>query len=122
MDIRFTFDASRPHAVGQLTLVGDMPSLVGSDKQIAWATDIRATAAREVAAEIAKVGGFTARYVLSTDADHIADAHAKIDAALATGSGPKVAAAIVKLFAQPSAKWWIENGRTDARVLIRNAM
>jgi hypothetical protein len=65
----------------------DLPALVGSEKQVKWAQDIRAKV----------IGTLGANGI-------------KWDAILAMSGDDKVKAELDKIM-QTSAKWWIDNGR-----------
>lgn len=126
MQIRYTFDPSRPNAVADLTCVGDMPALTGSEKQIAWATEIRCAVARELALTICKIIGIKPSSMVLADREDdmafVAAEHAKMDAVLTQGDGAKITAALDAIFAEPSAKWWIENSSTHVKTLVRDAL
>jgi hypothetical protein len=81
-----------------------LPALTGSDKQIAWASDIRAHVLREFDAAKAKIAEAVAR---------------KPNAAKV----PAVLAEIDKMRKNTSAKWWIESGRyVTAQEIIHTAV
>ena len=98
---------------GRLRIVTDMPALQGSEKQIAWASEIRAAKQIEFGQQIAKYAGVVWGPVVAGDADYIAESEAKIASFLAN---PKYAQAIERLkviFSVADARFWIDN-RTDS--------
>lgn len=121
-NIRLIFDETRPNAACRISVVGDFPALVGSEKQAAWALDIRATAAREIAEYIAKVIKLQVPMVTTREVDHpiVAETHAALDASRSMPGADKAYAAIDAIFAEASAKWWIEHGRAAPIVLIQD--
>jgi len=112
----------RPEAnTAAVLTIGNLPALTGSDKQIAWATDIRAKLAREVADMAAKAAGVAFGVVLRSDVDFIADVETRIATALATTPGAdRFAAAADRLFGRADAKYWIDNRNAPAIALIRD--
>jgi len=81
---------------------GELPALKGSDKQIAWATTIRAGIAADLGAQRAAIAAIAPKVAGNAEAEAgIAAAYAAMDAALA----------------QTSAAWWIDN-RTTGRVAV----
>jgi hypothetical protein len=84
-----------------------LPALTGSDKQVSWASDIRAKAAPMFAAAAEKVAAAVARNPNDPQA------------ALA----PAILSEIEKMRQNTAAKWWIETGRTlDASAILRAAV
>ncbi|GHE51153.1 hypothetical protein GCM10019059_07970 [Camelimonas fluminis] len=88
---------------------GELPALEGSEKQVAWATEIRATIIADLKAQRAAIGAIAQRMAGNAAAEAgIAAAYAAMDAAAA-----KTAAA-----------WWIDNraaGRAAAAALTDDA-
>lgn len=122
MTIKITVQfADRPNAGGYLAVSGDMPTLRGSEKQIAWADDIRARFAKEFAEVAAKAAGVKFGAVLRADVDFIAETERKIAEALATMTGAdRFVAAMSKVFAHDEARWWIDNQREPIAGFVRN--
>jgi len=89
--------------------VGDAPVLEGSEKQIAWATKIRAEIIAELRAQRAAIATIALKVAGNAQAEAgIAAAYAAIDAA----------------GAKTSAAWWIDNrmaGRAAAAALTEDA-
>lgn len=78
----------------------NLPTLTGSEKQIAWATDIRAAALIDVEAKRAQIDAFAELLRTTPVKGTPADIDAKIAAAIAALDG---------VMAQASSKWWIEH-------------
>ena len=95
----------------------NLPALVGSEKQIGWASECRAKLLPLLDAEAARGAGLMARieagdFPAGTPAEKVAAARAEIDRSLA-----KIAA--VK--ANSKAGYWIENRATPVRAMIAEA-
>jgi hypothetical protein len=115
--VKFYAEANR---AGYLAVGGDMPALVGSDKQVAWATDIRAKFSREIGEMAAKTANIKFGVVLPTDVDFVAETEAAIAHALATMAGAdRFVAAVDKIFARTDARWWIDNRNAPPVALLR---
>lgn len=82
-----------------------LPALTGSDKQVAWATDIRKSILDAFPVLDAKLDTLLA----NTAAD-------KLDAAKAQADGLR--AAMVKIRSEVRASWWIDQRGTDAKALV----
>lgn len=76
----------------------ELPALTGSEKQIAWANDIRAKVFAEWDARVAEFG--------APDPSIPAQA--------------KVIAAYEQLLAESSAKWWIDCGKLGMNLAIKH--
>ena len=112
---RVVFSATRPNAAGWLEMAGEMPALTGSEKQIAWATDIRHTFSRKLAEYLAKAAKANASLIMPGDTEHAAEIEATIEAAInALPRGDVFRAAIAEAFAHTDAKWWIDTARNVA--------
>lgn len=124
MTYRIAFKFASANSAGYLTFVGDMPQIKGSEKQVAWAGDIRATFAREVAEFIAKAVKVPVGVVIESDTAFIAETEAALAAKLAADPGAgKVMGAIAKVLDNDSAKFWIENVRNrHIRTVVQEAM
>ncbi|MBN9243920.1 MAG: hypothetical protein J0I98_14105 [Mesorhizobium sp.] len=99
-------------SAGRLQVVAPMPALKGSEKQIAWAADIRSRMQIEYGEKLAKLAGVNWGCVTQRDVDYIAECQVKLDAFC---GDPQYAAPFEKLeaaFAIEHAHFWIEN-RTD---------
>ncbi|MBB4017409.1 hypothetical protein GGR16_002438 [Chelatococcus caeni] len=87
----------------------EAPELVGSEKQVAWAKDIRAKALDEVAdmvARAAQAHGMSVGPIrLDDPAEWIDETKAKAAALTEKLAGER---ALIKIFAQSGAKWWID--------------
>lgn len=109
------------NVAGRLTFVVDLPALRGSEQQIAWATEIRATKLVEFAEDMAKRWGVVWGCVLPTDTDHIAKTVSILDEKLANPQFAPLHVAIAKIFANDDCRFWIDN-RTDSFHLMFNAV
>lgn len=83
-----------PRRMATVTLTLPAPALVGSDKQVAWAQDIRSKAVQ-------------ALYNRATSAPNYADNAARMEAGMRT-----------VLTERTDAKWWIDS-RNDGRILAQ---
>jgi len=87
----------------------DAPELAGSEKQVAWAKDLRAKALDEVAelvARAAQAHGMSVGPIrLDDPAEWIDETKAKAAALTEKLAGES---ALIKIFGQSSAKWWID--------------
>lgn len=90
------------------TSTADLPKLTGSEKQIAWATTIRADLLRTVAEERASFLALGKRQGAS-------------DAQLAEQMG-MFDTCTTKLHQQTSASWWIDHRTTTARHLLKEML
>lgn len=109
MKTTMTFFAA--NAAGNVALDYSRPALVGTDKQIAWATEIRTTVEKTLIAFIAKAKKITVGIMVASDNAH-APVIAQFDEAMdimvgASSLGDRADA----LFANTSAKFWIDNSR-----------
>lgn len=120
MTLSIIIKFSNPDAAGHLAVAGDLPTLQGSDKQVAWATDIRAGIARKIAELAGKGAGVTLGAVRTSDVEHIAKVEGKIADALADAHGSRFAAAAGKLLARAEAKYWIDSRTDTVDGLIRD--
>jgi hypothetical protein len=109
------------NTAGYLTVVGDMPALTGSEKQIKWAEDLRAEKARELAEFLAKGLKITLGVVQQSDVSHIAKVEAELDAGLATPQAAPIVAAMAKVFGRAAATYWIDNRSRSARSMVEQA-
>ncbi|MBN9242410.1 MAG: hypothetical protein J0I98_06420 [Mesorhizobium sp.] len=115
---KFYEESNRP---GRLQIVAPMPALTGSEKQIAWATDIRSAMQIELGEKLAKMIGVNWGCILQSDIDYIAECQAKLDAFCAD---PKYTASFDKLeaaFSIAQAHFWIENRDDTMDQLVRSA-
>lgn len=117
--VKFVGDAA--NQAGHLAVAGEMPALVGSDKQVAWAAEIRTRLSREIAELAAKSANVKFGAVRRTDIEFIAETEAAIADALTTMPGAdRFTAAVDKIFARTDARWWIDNRKEPLVALIRN--
>lgn len=114
--LKLTFD--RPTASGRVAVVGDMPALSGSAKQISWAEDLRTEALYKVAEDLCRNTKTVIGTIRSDETDAIADADGRLAAILAAPGGDKLHAALAKMFATADAKWWIDNRFTAPSVAL----
>lgn len=105
--LKVTFD--RPTASGRVSVVGDLPALVGSAKQVSWAEDLRTEALYKVAEDLCRSTKTVIGTMRSDETDAIADANARLAAIFTLPGGDKMGAALAKMFATADAKWWIDN-------------
>ena len=101
--IRMTFE-DRPNVVGRAHVVGDMPALIGSAKQVAWAEDLRAEAAAKIPEELCRMTKTVIGVMQANEADAIAEANARLDAIFDQPGGDKLRAALNKMFSTADAK------------------
>lgn len=106
---RDCMQANERQAAEQQAEATGLPALVGSEKQIAWATTIRATLLAEIDALIADWRA-RGRKVGYSDAD--------LDAAPAA---QQQAALLTTLRAQTEARYWIDHRSDTARTLLQAA-
>jgi hypothetical protein len=119
--ITVNFAGDSANQAGHLAVTDEMPALVGSDKQVAWAAEIRAKLAREIAELAAKSANVKFGAVRRTDIEFIAETEAAIANALATMPGAdRFTAAVDKIFARTDARWWIDNRKAPPVALIRD--
>ncbi len=85
-------------------LVAGLPALTGSDKQVSWATSVRAQQLTKIAMEIE-------RAVANCDATDPAQA-----AAIA-----RIEAAVATIKQQSAAGWWIDRRDQPAIIMVRDA-
>ena len=102
---------------------GELPALVGSEKQVKWAEDIRRQALDRIHT--------WAHDALRTPITQYFTDGSTMETPRPTGSGPKlpadkheqfwgfVVAATAQLVRQTSAKWWIENRGNGAQAWLR---
>ncbi len=76
----------------------DLPALTGSDKQVAWATTLRADGLRKIDAELARIAELSGETIPQAAIDMVAAVKAKTDAS-----------------------WWIDHRDESARMLIQAA-
>ncbi|RWR30535.1 hypothetical protein D2T29_12755 [Sinirhodobacter populi] len=119
----------QPNGVALFTLAYDRPALEGTDKQIAWATDIRAIAEAEIIGALAKQAGVAAnRYdtripsIAPLAVESAAEAVATINGLLAREMrGITMAQIITEALRTTSASDWIDARYSDARKLLTDA-
>lgn len=121
--IQIQFPQANENAAGYLSMVGNMPALTGSEKQVAWAEEIRRATAREAADLFVKTFRMTFGTVIRSDEDFIAEFEAEINGKLASIPGAQqMQDAVSRIFGQSTAKWWIDTARVStARGLIERA-
>lgn len=91
-------------------IVGDFPDLEGSEKQTAWAGDIRTNAARHLGEWLAeKAIGHRA---LLTSADPVEEDEAKFDAWM-SDEGKQFEEGLRVLFGITESRWWIDQGKAN---------
>ena len=112
MKIEYTF--RNENAAGKLTLVYDRPELMGSEKQIAWAEEIRNKAEIMIINlalnEASEVEGVVLQRDLANTQiiDRLTKLNQLLEIEIPTG---KIGDALTKGLSNPSAQWWIEKGR-----------
>jgi hypothetical protein len=120
-EIRYVFPADI-NAAAVVQVVGAMPAIVGSTKQIAWAEDIRAAKARDLAISIAKVAKADGLILRRDPTEWIEGANARMADRLANHpGGPALAAAIDKVFAIADARYWIDNRDGNIKLMLHEA-
>ena len=117
---KFYDDARQP---GRLQIVTDMPALLGSEKQIAWATEIRAKMAVEFGEGVAKkMAGVAWGAVIKTDVDYIAQCQAKLDAVTVDPKFARAFDALAAAFAIADSRFWIDNRNRDINGICEMSM
>src|SRR5690606_7596609 len=104
-------------SAGYLTIVIDTPELRGSEKQVAWAQDIRAKKMRQIAEELAKAAGVVWGAVLQNDVEYINTCCDALDKYVADPSRAPAIEQVAQIFAIDDARFWIDN-RGDSGVLM----
>ncbi|MFC3207501.1 hypothetical protein [Aquamicrobium soli] len=106
---------------GRLQVVAPMPALTGSEKQIAWATDIRSALQVEFGEQLAKAAGVKWGAVTPRDVDYIAECQAQLDALVADPTHASGFEKLEALFSIAEAHFWIENRDHGMNALARAA-
>lgn len=123
MDVRINYAGDNHAGYPRLDYV--RPDLVGSEKQVAWATDIRSRRERDVLEMIQTVTGQFPLVIAKDGKAREDEALAPIRKALATDpGGPKrqtLSEWLDGLFAQTDSKFWIDNRFGDVRLMIAEA-
>jgi hypothetical protein len=120
LSIQPKFSDESNHPV-RLQVVAEMPALKGSEKQVAWASDIRAAKQIEFGEQLAKIAGVTWGCILRSDADYIAECQAKLDAFTADPKRAPDFEKIAAIFSIAEAHFWIENRGDGLGVMARSA-
>lgn len=122
-------DVVKSNGVALFALAYDRPALTGTDKQIAWATDIRATAEAEIIDTLAKQAKVAVtRYdtripsIAPVAAEAAADLCAEINALLAREMrGITMEQIVSEALSTVSASVWIDARYHDGRKLLTAA-